>query len=180
MLGKKVQYFGLTLSPATCLHFTANNPFTLFTSINHNFWPLTWLSSSVSMPDMARYDPFSPTFDHPLLNSSPDYASRNGSFRNRPIGDIGVVNAQMSFRERNKRLRSLDDEKNQLIEVRMLGWTYVHVFDANAACRIYCTSLNPRKVSLINCSLIRAERPGLTERVSCEKWLFTSNWRRSR
>ena len=70
------------------------------------------------MPDMARYDPFSPTCDHPLLNSSPDYGSRNGSFRNRPIGDIGVVGTQMSFRERNKRLRSLDDEKNQLVEVR--------------------------------------------------------------
>ncbi|KIX08216.1 uncharacterized protein Z518_02872 [Rhinocladiella mackenziei CBS 650.93] len=68
------------------------------------------------MPDMARYDPFSPTFDHPLLNSSPDYGSRNGSFRNRPIGDISIVNSQMSFRERNKRLRSLEDEKNQLIE----------------------------------------------------------------
>ncbi|EXJ94243.1 hypothetical protein A1O1_02636 [Capronia coronata CBS 617.96] len=65
---------------------------------------------------MARYDPFSPTFDHPLLNSSPDYGSRNGSFRNRPIGDIGVVAPQMSFRERTKRLRSLEDEKNQLIE----------------------------------------------------------------
>lgn len=69
------------------------------------------------MPDMARYDPFSPTFDHPLLNSSPDYVSRNGSFRHRPIGDVGVVNSPMSFRERNKRLRSLDDEKYQLIEV---------------------------------------------------------------
>ncbi|EXJ84530.1 hypothetical protein A1O3_05199 [Capronia epimyces CBS 606.96] len=65
---------------------------------------------------MARYDPFSPTFDHPLLNSSPDYGSRNGSFRNRPVGDIGVVPSQMSFRERTKRLRSLEDDKNQLIE----------------------------------------------------------------
>jgi hypothetical protein len=73
------------------------------------------------MPDMARYDPFSPTFDHPLLNSSPDYAARTGSFRNRPIGgDIGVVNPNMSFRERNKRIRNLEDEKNQLIEVRLI------------------------------------------------------------
>lgn len=71
------------------------------------------------MPDMARYDPFSPACEHPLLNSSPDYASRNGSFRSRgPIGDISVLGNQMSFRERNKRLRSLDDEKNQLIEVK--------------------------------------------------------------
>lgn len=70
------------------------------------------------MPDMARYDPFSPTFDHPLLNSSPDYGSRNGSFRTRPIGEIAIVPPPMSFRERTKRLRSLEDEKNQLIEVR--------------------------------------------------------------
>jgi hypothetical protein len=70
------------------------------------------------MPDMARYDPFSPTCEHPLLNSSPDYGVRNGSFRGRgPVGDVGVVGAQVSFRERNKRLRSLDEEKNQLIEV---------------------------------------------------------------
>ncbi|OQU94390.1 hypothetical protein CLAIMM_00751 isoform 1 [Cladophialophora immunda] len=69
------------------------------------------------MPDMARYDPFSPTFDHPLLNSSPDYSSRNGSLRSsRPNGDLGDVTNQMSFRERNKRLRSLETERNQLIE----------------------------------------------------------------
>ncbi|KAI1611212.1 hypothetical protein EDD36DRAFT_315934 [Exophiala viscosa] len=69
------------------------------------------------MPDMARFDPFSPTFDHPLLNSSPDYGSRNGTFI-RPIG-VGVgggLDSQLSFRERNKRLRNLEDEKNQLIE----------------------------------------------------------------
>lgn len=74
------------------------------------------------MPDMARFDPFSPTFDHPLLNSSPDYGSRNGSFA-RPIGvGVGVgLDSQLSFRERNKRLRSLEDEKNQLIEV----WTFL-------------------------------------------------------
>jgi hypothetical protein len=66
------------------------------------------------MPFMNRYDPFSPTFAHPLLNSSPDYGARNGTFSNRPIGGFG---GQMSFRERNKRLRDLDDEKNQLIEV---------------------------------------------------------------
>ena len=69
------------------------------------------------MPDMARYDPFSPTFDHPLINSSPDYGSRTTSFRNRVVGDLGAVGSQMSFRERNKRLRSLDEDKNQLIEV---------------------------------------------------------------
>lgn len=70
------------------------------------------------MPDMARFDPFSPTFDHPLLNSSPDYGSRTTSFRNRVVGDIGSVNpVQSSFRERNKRLRSLEDERTQLMEV---------------------------------------------------------------
>lgn len=68
----------------------------------------------LQMPFMARYDPFSPQFDHPLLNSSPDYGSRNGTFRTRPIGDFGN---QLTFRERNKRLREFDDEKNQLIEV---------------------------------------------------------------
>ncbi|KAK6381273.1 hypothetical protein LTS17_004330 [Exophiala oligosperma] len=65
---------------------------------------------------MARYDPFSPSFEHPLLNSSPDYGSRNGFRTSRAIGDIGLVDSHMSFRERNKRLRNLDDEKNQLIE----------------------------------------------------------------
>ncbi|KAJ4509760.1 hypothetical protein HRR83_006918 [Exophiala dermatitidis] len=70
---------------------------------------------------MARYDPFSPTFDHPLLNSSPDYGSRNGTFRNRPIGaDLGAIAPQLSFRERNKRLRGLEEEKNQLIEDLLL------------------------------------------------------------
>ena len=72
------------------------------------------------MPDMARYDPFSPTFDHPLINSSPDYASRNDSFRSsRAVGDLGGVTTQMSLRERFKRLRNLEDEKNQLVEVRL-------------------------------------------------------------
>jgi hypothetical protein len=70
------------------------------------------------MPFMARYDPFSPTMDHPLLNSSPDYSARNGSFRNRPIGDFNP--RPTSFRERNKKLRDLEDEKNQLIEVSLI------------------------------------------------------------
>ncbi|OAG42448.1 hypothetical protein AYO21_03324 [Fonsecaea monophora] len=67
---------------------------------------------------MARYDPFSPTFDHPLLNSSPDYSSRNGSLRSsRPIGDMSsAVTNPLSFRERNKRLRSFEEERNQMIE----------------------------------------------------------------
>jgi hypothetical protein len=73
------------------------------------------------MPFMARYDPFSPTLDHPLLNSSPDFGSRNGTFRNRAIGDFG---SQSTFRERNKRLRELDDEKNQLIEVCQTSFTW--------------------------------------------------------
>ena len=69
------------------------------------------------MPDMARYDPFSPTFEHPLINSSPDYASRNGSFRSsRAIGDLSAITSQMSFRERLKRLRHLEEDKNQFIE----------------------------------------------------------------
>ncbi len=71
------------------------------------------------MPDLARYDPFSPTFEHPLITSSPDYTSRNGSFRSsRAIGDMGGITSQMSFRERHKRLRNLEEDKNQLIEVR--------------------------------------------------------------
>jgi hypothetical protein len=72
------------------------------------------------MPDMARYDPFSPTFDHPLINSSPDYGSRNGSFRStRAIGDMNAngFSNPISFRERHKRIRSQEHEKNQLIEV---------------------------------------------------------------
>ncbi|KAJ9613484.1 hypothetical protein H2200_003426 [Cladophialophora chaetospira] len=68
---------------------------------------------------MARYDPFSPTFEHPLINSSPDYTSRNGSFRSsRAIGDLSTITAQMSFRERFKRIRSLEEDKNQIIEDR--------------------------------------------------------------
>lgn len=63
---------------------------------------------------MARYDPFSPTFDHPLLNSSPDYGTRNQAFRN---GPIGALMPQASFRERHKKLKDQDFEKNQLIEV---------------------------------------------------------------
>lgn len=69
------------------------------------------------MPDMARYDPFSSNFDHPLVNSSPDYGSRATPFRNRTIGDLTAVGPHASFRERNKRLKSLDEEKNQFIEV---------------------------------------------------------------
>lgn len=73
---------------------------------------------------MAKWDPFSPTLDHPLLNSSPDFtnpASRNGSLRARALGNgsfgNGAFNGQMSYRERSKRLRDLEDEKQQLIEV---------------------------------------------------------------
>lgn len=69
------------------------------------------------MPFMARYDPFSPTLDHPLLNSSPDFSSRNGTFSNRqPFGALGAAN-NLSFRERIKRIQDIDAEKNQLIEV---------------------------------------------------------------
>ncbi|ETN41849.1 uncharacterized protein HMPREF1541_03788 [Cyphellophora europaea CBS 101466] len=62
---------------------------------------------------MARYDPFSPTFEHPLLNSSPDYGARSQPFRN---GPIGALLTQTSYRERHKRLKDQDLEKNQLIE----------------------------------------------------------------
>ncbi|KIV93379.1 hypothetical protein PV10_04594 [Exophiala mesophila] len=72
------------------------------------------------MPDMARYDPFAPTYDHPLVNSSPDFGSRSTPFRTRTIGDLTAVAPHTSFRERNKRLKSLDEEKNQLIEDLLL------------------------------------------------------------
>lgn len=68
---------------------------------------------------MARFDAFealSKDFDHPFLNSSPDYTPRNGSLRlSRPIGE---VTTNLSFRDRSKRLLDVDNEKNQLIEVR--------------------------------------------------------------
>lgn len=71
------------------------------------------------MPFMnPRYDPFSPTLDHPLLNSSPDFGSRNGSIRNLPIGGFAPQPPQNSYRERHKRLKQHDYEKNQLIDVR--------------------------------------------------------------
>lgn len=94
------------------------------------------------MPDMARFDPFSPTFDHPLLNSSPDYGSRTTPFRNRVVGEIGPVNPQSSFRERNKRLRSLEDERNQLIDVIILSFLCFHATlcgpcSKQSLCRIY-------------------------------------------
>lgn len=66
------------------------------------------------MSAMARCDPFSPTFDHPLLNSSPEYDCPTNAFRTRPIGSIRTQN---SFRERSKCLKNIEDEKNQLIEV---------------------------------------------------------------
>ena len=82
------------------------------------------------MPDMARYDPFSPTFEHPLINSSPDYTSRNGSFRSgRAIGDLGTMTGQMSFRERFKRLRNLEEDKNQIIEVPQPAQVFVPTQD---------------------------------------------------
>lgn len=77
------------------------------------------------MPDMARYDPFSPTFEHPLINSSPDYGSRNGSFRSsRAIGDLTSMTSQMSFRERFKRMRTFEEDKNSLIEVCQPGQVF--------------------------------------------------------
>jgi hypothetical protein len=66
------------------------------------------------MPFMARYDPFSPKFDHPLLNSSPDYGARRQLFGGGPISSFAP---QASFRERHKKLKDHDEEKNQLIEV---------------------------------------------------------------
>lgn len=63
---------------------------------------------------MARFDAFSPDFEHPFINSSPDYSSRNGSYSSRAIGEMTTP---LSFRERNKRLKSIENEKNQLIEV---------------------------------------------------------------
>lgn len=83
----------------------------------HQFDSVT-ASEHTQMPFMARYDPFSPTPVHPLLNSSPDFGARNGTYRTRPIGDVVP---QLSFRERNKRLKEYDDNKDQLIEVGIIS-----------------------------------------------------------
>jgi hypothetical protein len=81
------------------------------------------------MPFMARYDPFSPTLEqHPLLNSSPDFTSRNGSVRNGfppglPIGGLSQHSTfpmQTTLRERHKRIKQQEYERNQLIDVRLL------------------------------------------------------------
>lgn len=68
---------------------------------------------------MARFDAFEAfskdDFDHPFLNSSPDYTPRNSSLRiSRPIGEM---TNNLSFRDRSKRLLDIENEKNQLIDV---------------------------------------------------------------
>ena len=68
---------------------------------------------------MARFDAFEAfskdDFDHPFLNSSPDYTPRHSSLRtNRPIGEM---TSNLSFRDRSKRVIDIENEKNQLIEV---------------------------------------------------------------
>lgn len=85
---------------------------------------------------MAKYDPFSPTLDHPLLNSSPDFtnpSSRNGSLRARVLGNgtfnSGAFSGQMSFRERSKRIRDIEDEKQQLIDVISMHTSSTHSAD---------------------------------------------------
>lgn len=66
---------------------------------------------------MARFDAFeafSKDYDHPFLNSSPDYTPRHTSLRtSRPIGEMTT---NLSFRDRSKRLLDVENEKNQLIE----------------------------------------------------------------
>ena len=64
---------------------------------------------------MARFDAFSPDFEHPFINSRPDYSSSQGTHDCGPIGDMS---AQTTFRDRSKRLKTLQNEQNQLIEVR--------------------------------------------------------------
>jgi hypothetical protein len=67
------------------------------------------------MARFVAFEAFSKDFDHPFLNSSPDYTPRNGSLRiNRPIGEMTT---NLSFRDRSKRLLDVENEKNQLIEV---------------------------------------------------------------
>ena len=68
---------------------------------------------------MARFDAFEAfskdDFDHPFLNSSPDYTPRHSSLRtSRPIGEM---TSNLSFRDRSKRVLDIENEKNQLIEV---------------------------------------------------------------
>ena len=68
---------------------------------------------------MARFDAFEAfskdDFDHPFLNSSPDYTPRHSSLRtSRPIGEM---TSNLSFRDRSKRVIDIENEKNQLIEV---------------------------------------------------------------
>jgi hypothetical protein len=68
---------------------------------------------------MARFDAFEAfskdDFDHPFLNSSPDFTPRHSLLRtSRPIGDMTT---NMSFRDRSKRLLDIENEKNQLVEV---------------------------------------------------------------
>ena len=104
---------------------------------------------------MAKYDPFSPTLDHPLLNSSPDYNTksngRNGSLRSRALGNgtfsHGSFTTQLSYRERSKRLRDVEDEKQQLIEVGhcvVARWVAVLTMYCN---RSLSTTSNPARVN---------------------------------
>ena len=65
---------------------------------------------------MNRDGLFSPTLSHPLLDSSPDYAARNDSFRRRSAVGNGRFHRKGSFgvpwslRERSKKLKEADDE----------------------------------------------------------------------
>ncbi|RMZ77446.1 hypothetical protein DV738_g4421, partial [Chaetothyriales sp. CBS 135597] len=73
---------------------------------------------------MAHYDPFASSFDHPLINSSPDFSSRNGTFSNRPVGGLqssslaGVLpsfGSQQPLRDRLTIWKELDAERHLLL-----------------------------------------------------------------
>ena len=139
------------------------------------------------MPFMARYDPFSPTMDHPLLNSSPDYTKsngRNGSLRSRALGNgtfsHGSFTTQLTYRERSRRLRDVEDEKQQLIEVGhsvvSRGTTVLTMYRNRS---LYTTS-NLAKVSYNSYDLIGSERHSTTTMDSFEKILCRSNCNENR
>ena len=63
---------------------------------------------------MARFDAFSSDFEHPFINSRPDYSSSQVAYDCGPVGDMST---HTTFRDRGSRLKALQIEQNQLIEV---------------------------------------------------------------
>lgn len=124
---------------------------------------------------MARFDAFSS--DHDSLFNYSKFSPSNGSLASSTMNDS---NSAQKFRERSTRLVDIENEKNQLIQVRDEAGYVFHCSQSNVASRMCFFDLMPPKSSLNMSALIMTVKPITIAKGSYEKICCKTSFEKSK